>query len=150
MAALEGLVGDGCGLQVGACVGVGQWSPQKRICPFTCSFPPLLYPCAFDTWRRKNTPNPHTFPFPQTQVMADASLTCYFEVDIVPYFRRVHAHVAATCATLADAIRHRARGGDQAVRAVGRGGAGRGGAEAEGRWRRCVGRHEILGPRALV
>ncbi|PNW70765.1 hypothetical protein CHLRE_17g733400v5 [Chlamydomonas reinhardtii] len=50
------------------------------------------------------------------QVMADASLTCYFEVDIVPYFRRVHAHVAATCATLADAIRHRARGGDQAAR----------------------------------
>eukprot|EP00198_Chlamydomonas_reinhardtii_P010260 XP_001699597.1 predicted protein [Chlamydomonas reinhardtii] len=49
-------------------------------------------------------------------VMADASLTCYFEVDIVPYFRRVHAHVAATCATLADAIRHRARGGDQAAR----------------------------------
>eukprot|EP00198_Chlamydomonas_reinhardtii_P010228 XP_001699565.1 predicted protein [Chlamydomonas reinhardtii] len=64
VAALEGLVGDGCGLQV----------------------------------------------------MADASLTCYFEVDIVPYFRRVHAHVAATCATLADAIRHRARGGDQAAR----------------------------------
>ena len=98
----------------------GQQSRQTRSCPFTGSFPTLLSPCAY---RRKNTPN-HPLP-PSPQVMADASLTCYFEVDIVPYFRRVHAHVAATCATLADAIRHRARGGDQAVRAVGRGGVGR-------------------------
>ncbi|KAG2431908.1 hypothetical protein HXX76_009399 [Chlamydomonas incerta] len=52
------------------------------------------------------------------QIMADASLTCYFEVDIVPYFRRAYGQVAATCATLADAITHRARGGEAAARAV--------------------------------
>ncbi|KAG2431911.1 hypothetical protein HXX76_009402 [Chlamydomonas incerta] len=50
------------------------------------------------------------------QIMADASLTCYFEVDIVPYFRRAYGQVAATCATLADAITHRARGGEVAAR----------------------------------
>ncbi|KAG2454348.1 hypothetical protein HYH02_001373 [Chlamydomonas schloesseri] len=50
------------------------------------------------------------------QVMADASLSCYFEVDIVPYFRRAYGQVAATCATLSDAIRHRARGGATAAR----------------------------------
>ncbi|KAG2487722.1 hypothetical protein HYH03_013721 [Edaphochlamys debaryana] len=53
------------------------------------------------------------------QIAADASLQCYFGVDLVPPLRRAYAQVATTCATLADTILARGKGGEAAMRVRG-------------------------------
>ncbi|PNH05906.1 hypothetical protein TSOC_007795 [Tetrabaena socialis] len=54
-----------------------------------------------------------------TQIAGDASLQCYFSVDMVPHFRRAYAHVATTCASLSEAIVAGGKGSGQTPRAVG-------------------------------
>ncbi|KAG2487709.1 hypothetical protein HYH03_013708 [Edaphochlamys debaryana] len=56
---------------------------------------------------------------PCYQIAADASLQCYFGVDLVTPLRRAYAQVATTCATLADAILARGRGREAPARVRG-------------------------------
>jgi hypothetical protein len=114
-------------MRVGMKHEAGSREPYVRVSTGPRGTCPSGVPC-----RTQNAVHDPMHVRPHPQIMADASLTCYFEVDIVPYFRRAYGQVAATCATLSDAIRHRARGGATAVGCSVRFGSVRGAGDGAG------------------